>query len=211
MEFYYQSSQNGTLYHSWEWLKVIEKNSDCKLYPLVFFDAKDNQPFGAIPIFFKKKFGLKLIFSPPPGSSVTLGPVIINKRYKQHKFELAYLGFQKGFEDFIQKFGADSIHITTSPGLYDMRPFSWAHYQVSPFYTYKIDLKQGANAVWSNMSQSLKTNIKKAPTRGITAYESADIQALECVYELVAQRYQQQRRGLPMKFNYLKICLIYLK
>jgi hypothetical protein len=197
-------SQNGTLYHSWEWLKVIEKNSDSRLFPLVFFDTKDNQPFGAIPLFFKKKLGLKMIFSPPPGSSVTLGPVINNKLYKQHKFELAYLDFQNGIDDFIRKLRPDSIHIITSPGLQDVRPFSWAHYQVSPFYTYKIDLKQGENGVWSNLSQSLKTNIRKAPTRGITVYESADIQALECVYELVAQRYQQQHRGLPMQFSYLK-------
>jgi len=198
------SSLNGTLYHRWEWLKVIEKNSNSKLYPLVFFDAEDNRPFGAIPIFYMKKLGMKMIFSPPPGSSVTLGPVIINKGYKQHKFELSYLDFQNDIEDFFRKFRADYINIITSPGLQDIRPFSWANYEVSPLYTYKIGLKQGENSVWSNLSQSLKTNIKKAPQRGISVIESPDLKAVEYVHNLLVQRYAQQNRGVAMKLDYLK-------
>ena len=83
------SAPHGTLYHSWKWLKLIEKHCQCKLFPLVFFDARDRQPFGILPVFLMKKLGLKMVFSPPPGSAVNLGPVLADKGYRQHKTELA--------------------------------------------------------------------------------------------------------------------------
>ena len=137
------SSVNGTLYHTWDWLKIVERHFSARLFPLVYFDADDDKPFGVIPLFHMKKFGLKMVFSPPPGSAITLGPVFLDKTYKQHKLELTYLDFQRTIEQFISRIGSSYTYILTSDGLLDMRPFAWDRYTVTPCYTYKIDLSEG--------------------------------------------------------------------
>jgi hypothetical protein len=198
------TSMNGTLYHSWEWLKIAEKHSETKLFPLVYFDGKDEKPFGAIPLFYMKKWGLRFIFCPPPRTSITLGPVFIGKAYSQHKFELAYIDFYTQVEKFIQNLHPNYTFILTSPGLTDVRPFSWGHYDVNPFYTYLIDLKPGKETVWKNISQSLKTNIKSALKRGIRITERDDISDVDIVYQSLKQRYSEQGIRLPLTVDYLK-------
>ncbi len=198
------SSVNGTLYHTWDWLKIVEKHSSSKLFPLVFFDADDDKPFGAIPLFYMRKFGVKMVFSPPPGSSITLGPLLNGKGYKQHKFELAYLDFQSNMDKFIDKLGSNYTYILTSPNLLDIRPFSWAGYAVTPCYTYKIDLSQGEELVWDNMSKYLKKNIKRAKNKGISITESVDIDGLDYVYSALEKRYAKRRLNFPVQKTYLQ-------
>ena len=165
-------SRNGTLFHTWEWLKIVEKHCESRLIPLVFFDADDDKPFGAIPLFFMKKMGLKLVFSPPPISSITLGPALLDKEYKQHKFELAYMEFQMQIENYIKQLRANYTSIITSPGLLDVRPFSWARYTVRPSYTYKIDLSQGEKVLWSHLSSSLRPEINQTRKKGVQIIKS---------------------------------------
>lgn len=198
------SSVNGTLYHTWEWLRIVEKHSGSKLFPLVFFDENDEKPFAAIPLFYMKKFGVKMIFSPPPGSAITLGPVFVDKGYKQHKFELAYLDFQANVDDFIKKIGSSYTLIITSPGLLDMRPFVWAGYDVSPHYTYKIDLSQGEGAVWENMSKNLRKNIRRAQKNGLHVVEGADVDSINYVTISLKNRYASQNIKFQVREFYLK-------
>ena len=199
-------SINGTLYHSWEWLKIVERHFNARLYPLVFFDdKKDDQPFGAIPLFHMIKYGFKMVFSPPPASIITLGPVLIDKGYRQRKFELSYLDFQSSIEGFIRKLGTNYTSMITSPGLLDTRPFSWDHYDVRPLYTYKIDLSQGEKEVWTKLSKELKVEIKKARDRGVSVIESNfNGEDIDYIYEAVKTRYREQHLSPPFKKGYLE-------
>jgi hypothetical protein len=197
------NSINGTLYHCWDWLKIAEKHSGSKLFTLIFFDANDDKPFGAIPLFQVVKFGLKMVFSPPPGTLMTLGPVIINKGYKQHKFELTYLEFQAKLDQFINDLGSNYTFILTSPGLFDIRPFTWAHYEVAPCYTYKIDLSQGGDIIWKNLSSNLRTNIRNAQKRGIQVIENNDIKHIDYVYNSISERYFKKHINPPFRKEYL--------
>jgi len=197
------SSVNGTLYHTWEWLKIVEKHSQSKLFPLVFFNSKDDVPFGAIPLFYTRRFGVKMVFSPPPGSAITLGPILLNKGYKQHKFELAYLDFQAAIDKFINRLGVDYTFISTSPKLLDIRPFTWAHYNVSPCYTYLIDLNQGKEAIWNNLRKNTRRDITIAQKKGVKIHEQTDITSLDYVYDTSAERYSQQKIRFPLGKDYL--------
>jgi hypothetical protein len=199
-----EQSQNGTLFHTWEWLKLVEKHSGSQLIPLVFFDAEDDKPFGAVPLFLMKKMGLKMVFSPPPGTSINLGPVIINKGYKQHKYELAYLGFESQIDQFVQKFKPDYSLIITSPGLDDIRPFQWNRYNVWPLYTYKLDLSEGKERIWSNLSRTLRTNINGAAKQGIKIVESRDIDSIDHVFNSLEHRFVRQGRRISISLDYLK-------
>jgi lipid II:glycine glycyltransferase (peptidoglycan interpeptide bridge formation enzyme) len=195
---------NGTLFHSWEWLKIIEKYSDSQLIPLVFYDSDDDIPFGAIPLFFVKKMGLKLIFSPPPATGITLGPVLVKKGYKQYRFEMAYQDFANSIDEFLKKINPNYYFIITSPGLLDVRPFLWNNFDVVPSYTYKLNLTLGEENIWNNLSQSLKTNIKTGRKQGIDIIESHDIQSAEYVFASLKQRLLQQGRSMSLKLDYLK-------
>jgi lipid II:glycine glycyltransferase (peptidoglycan interpeptide bridge formation enzyme) len=197
------NSINGTLYHRWEWLKIVEKHSSCKLLPLVYFDTDDNNPFGAIPLFYAQKYGIKMVFSPPPGTSITLGPVLSKKDYKQHKFELAYLEFQANVDQFINKLGTNYISMLSSPGIVDFRPFLWARYTVTPSYTYKIDLRRGKEEVWNNLSKYLKKNIKNAQKKNIIIEEKSGIDNINYVFDSVQQRFAEQNMNLSLKRAYI--------
>lgn len=197
-------SINGTLYHTWEWIKIVETNSHTKLFPLVFFDRDDNKPFGAIPLFYMNKLGVKMVFSPPPGSSITLGPILIDKNYKQHKFELSYLDFQTSIEQFIKKQRTDYISIITSPGLLDVRPFIWDKFDVTPNYTYKIDLSLGEENIWKNLSDHLRKNIRKAQKNQLIVTESAKTEDVDRVYYSLKKRYDDQGLNFPVSRNYLQ-------
>jgi hypothetical protein len=199
-------SINGTLFHTWEWLRIVEKHSDSKLLPLVYFDTDDNKPFGAIPLFLKKRLGLKMVFSPPPGTSITLGPTIIEKGYKQHKFELAYLDFQRSMDNYIGKLGANYVYIITSPGLLDIRPFSWAQYQVTPSYTYRIDLSRSEKDLWGNLSPSLKREINQTRNKGVQVVKNNfnKRQIVDYVYDSLVDCYDKQHLKLSLKKAYLE-------
>jgi hypothetical protein len=199
------ASSNGTLFHTWNWLKIVETNSSGKLFPLVFFD-KDRRPFAAIPLFLAVKWGLRMIFSPPPGTSITLGPIFLDKGYKQNKFESVYLDFQRKLDDFIKKLHANYINIITSPGLLDMRPFSWDKYRVIPSYTYKIDLQPGEKKIWGNLSSSLRSDINKTRYLGVEVIE-ADVDknsSVDYVFTSLSERYREQGLNIPLKKKYLQ-------
>jgi lipid II:glycine glycyltransferase (peptidoglycan interpeptide bridge formation enzyme) len=198
------SSSNGTLYHTWEWLKILEKHSKSKLFPIIYFDSEDDTPFAAIPLFYMNKFGIKMVFSPPPGSAITLGPVLNNKGYSQHKLELIYSDFQSTIDKFIKQLSSIYTFIVTSPGLFDIRPFSWAKYKVTPVYSYKIDLSQGEETIWKHMSDRLKKNIRKAQKNGIKFMESSSMDGINYIYNSLNRRYTEQHLNLPLKQSYLQ-------
>jgi lipid II:glycine glycyltransferase (peptidoglycan interpeptide bridge formation enzyme) len=196
-------SPNGTLFHSWKWLKIAEEYSKSKLFPLVFFDDDNNDtPFGAIPLFYLTKSGMKFVFSPPPACSMVLGPVFIDKDYRQRKFLLTYVEFQASIDSFIQGLGAHYTRIVTHHGLLDTRPFIWAGYAVSPLYTYMIDLSQGKENIWNNLSSSLRRHIRKAEESGVTVINTADISALDYLYETLEKRYMESHTKLGTQKEY---------
>lgn len=197
-----KDSINGTLYHSWNWLRAMEKHCGARLYPLVYFDGKDNKPFAAIPLFHMVRFGLKMVFSPPPKSGVTLGPVFLDKGYRQRKFELSYLDFQENVDKYINKLGSSFTNIVTSPGFYDIRPFSWSRYDVSPRYTYKIDLRHGEEEIWKKFSRDFRTVLRHSESEGITVAESYNDDDANYVYDLTVNRYLEQHLPSPLKKEY---------
>ena len=65
-----ESSQQGTLFHSWKWLKIAEKHTQTQLYPLM--GIKGETVIGILPIFLMKKFGISAAFSPPPSTAIPI-------------------------------------------------------------------------------------------------------------------------------------------
>ena len=89
-----ENSPHGTIFHTWKWLKIVEKHTKTGLYPLI--GLKGEAPVGIFPLYYKKQL-IKIVFSPPPKALLLyLGPIIVNyDKLKQSKVESTYIKFQK--------------------------------------------------------------------------------------------------------------------
>ena len=107
----YESPQ-GTLFHSWKWLKIVEEHSKkivlgksylARLFPLMVFEK--TEIVGIIPVFFYDIPFIKTVLSPATGvENLYLGPVLYNQeKLNQNKQQTRLLEFQNQIDNFIKK------------------------------------------------------------------------------------------------------------
>ena len=196
-------SKQGTIFHNWNWMKIVEKHTKSKLYPIIGF--KGTTIIGIYPLFYQKKFSFKSVFSPPPKVAVPyLGPVIVDyNKLKQRKKESIFIEFQKKVDEFIKsELKPYYTLISSPPNLPDSRPFKWTGYQVEPKYNYIIDLSKGENYVWEQFKRNLRNDISRAKSREIFV-ESGFKEEIEWIYDAIAMRYIEQSRVVPISKKYL--------
>jgi len=194
--------QHGTIFHTWEWLKIVERHTNMELYPII--GMKDTTVVGIYPIFLHKRL-LRSVFSPPPWVAVPyLGPVILEyEKLKQDKKEFIFIEFQRSVDEFIrEEMRAHYSLIKTAPGILDARPLKWNGYIVEPIYNYVIDLRKGADSIFKNFKKKLRQNINRAKRRGISVEEGSK-EDLEWIYETIVTRYEEQNRKTSLSKGYL--------
>ncbi len=198
-----ETSPHGTIFHTWEWLKIMEKHTKSKLYPIV--GMKGTTIIGIYPLFCLKNFSLKSVFSPPPWVSVPyLGPVIADyDKLKQDKKESIFTDFQREVDKFIEsEIKPNYTLISSPPGLLDARPFKWAGYHVEPIYNYIIDLSKGEDYVWEQFKKNLRQNINRAIREG-SRMEEGSKEELEWIINAIARRYEEQGKVASTSIGYL--------
>jgi lipid II:glycine glycyltransferase (peptidoglycan interpeptide bridge formation enzyme) len=172
-------SDEGTIFHTWKWLKAIEKHNvkkicsrsyNGRLYPLMVWEK--DKIVGLMPIFFYNSKIYKISCSPPYGIEyLYLGPVInkLEKPLKSRKKQNIFYQFHKTVDNFLKnELKSNYIRIISSPGLSDPRPFYWSGYQVVPQFTNIIPLRDGEKCLWENLSHDARNSINKAKKNGIT-------------------------------------------
>ena len=198
-----ENSPHGTIFHTWEWLKIVEKHVNMRLYPII--GMRGSNIIGIYPLFLHRNFILRAVFSPPPWVAVPyLGPVILEyEKLKQDKRESVFIAFQRKVDEFIrEEMKAHYSLIKTAPGILDARPLKWNGYIVEPIYNYVIDLRKGADSVFKNFKKKLRQNIKRAKRRGISVEEGSR-EELEWIYEAIVTRYEEQNRKISLSKGYL--------
>ena len=113
-----ENSSHGTIFHTWEWLKIVEKHVNMRLYPII--GMRGSNIIGIYPLFLHRNFILRAVFSPPPWVAVPyLGPVILEyEKLKQDKRESVFIAFQRKVDEFIrEEMKAHYSLIKTAPGL----------------------------------------------------------------------------------------------
>jgi hypothetical protein len=192
-----------TIFHNWKWLKLTEKHTHTKLYPLIGFNG--TTPVGLFPIFYQKKGFFKLVFSPPSGAGVLyLGPLIIDyESMKQGKRESTLFEFLKAVDNFISsKLHANYVRIRSSPGLSDSRPFSWEGYEIKPFYTLMVDLTKDPDALWGNLDKEARRQISKASKEGVSVEEGV-LEDLDFLQSSLDRRLNEQGSSSNITKPYL--------
>jgi len=196
-------SLHGSIFHTWKWLKITETHTGYKLYPIVGY--KGDEIIGIYPIFYRKRFGVKMIFSPPPYTAMSyLGPVILNyEKVKEDKRLYNFSEFHKKVDEFLfSELGANYASIYPPPKLIDCRPFKWTGYRIEPVFHYTLDLTGGSEYIWRQFKKGLRENVKTAKKRGIY-FEEGGKEDLLLVYESLVNRYREQNRAVRVSKKYL--------
>jgi hypothetical protein len=183
-----------TLFHHWNWLKITEKHTQSKLYPLI--GTKNGVPVGVFPLFFQKKGPARMVFSPPPHAALFyLGPVLVGvDDLRQEKWENIYSVFQNSVDDFIDSdLRANYFHISLPPALQDPRPFSWSGYRIEPNFDYKVDLRQGIDILYDSLNNRQRADLNKAKELGMEVEMGAK-RELDKILDLMEIRYKQQAK-----------------
>lgn len=196
-------SPQGTLFHKWAWLRIMEKHTGAKLYPLIGFNG--DVPVAVYPLFHKKTLFFSMVFSPPPHCAVLyLGPAIANyDTLKPLKREALLKDLQEAADEFISsRLKPDYILISTSPALRDIRPLKWGGYEVKPVYSYCLNIKNGSEAVWKGFGKHFKYSINKAKKDGVYV-QIGSKEEVGVIYDLMFRRYQEQEKTVTMPKEYL--------
>jgi len=193
----------GTIFHTWKWLKIVEKHTKTKLYPLIGF--KGTNPICLLPIFYQKKGFLKLVLSPPTGAGVLyLGPLIIDyENMKQGKRESTLFEFLKAADKFFfSGLNANYVKIRSPPGLLDSRQFLWAGYIVNPAYTFTLDLTKSLDTIKGNFHKEFRRDIDRTLERGVSVEEGSKPD-LDLLYSSVTKRLGRKGVELDIPKDYL--------
>jgi hypothetical protein len=198
-------SLNPTVFHKWDWLKIMEKHSGCQLHTLT---AKMGTNYiGLLPIFSRMKKGLRYVFSPPPlFSPKQLGPLMIpyDRVLKQQTIEKTIISFSDSFDDYIRhELKPNYVGISTTVDYNDARPMTWNGYTATPRYSYIVDLSIGEDAVFDRFQPSLKVEIRRSMKAGIVIKEGSmkELEPVLNAYMHQGEAFVAYVRDLFMAFN----------
>jgi len=192
-----QQAPNGELFHTWKWLKIIEKYATQKkagvlakgkLYP-VFLMEKE-KIVGIYPLFLFRTPYIISCYSPPSNvDTLYLGPLFPElDTLLPAKKQIFLNEVQIALDRFIRKdLKASYIQISTPPGFEDCRFFKWAGYETEARYTSYLDLSNGTDQIWKNLNRSTRQSIEKARKEGVTIYEG-NKDDIGFIYDLLKSR-----------------------
>ncbi|ELZ88539.1 lipid II:glycine glycyltransferase FemX [Haloferax sulfurifontis] len=189
---YVERSSQASLFHQYEALRLQAKYSNSKLHLLVGY--KTEEPVGLFPVFEIRKGLVKTAFSPPPHIGVPyLGPVMLDAgNIKSRKFERRRNQFIDGCTEWIgEHIGPNYTHVRVGDYYTDMRTFLWGGCDVSPKYTYNVDLTRGEEDLLMSFSRSARRNIRDG-RKLVSGIEEGDRDDICSILTLVENRYEEQ-------------------
>jgi hypothetical protein len=193
-------SPYGTIFHTLEWLKIVEKCSSAKLYPLI--GLRGDEVIGLCPIFYLKRGFLRMVFSPPPRTLIpNLGPLVLGVSSRGRKIESTNMEFQEGIDLYVSgELRPDYLSIRFPLDWHDVRVFKWRGYDVEPLYTYFVDTSRGEEKLWNDFSSGLRREIGKIPANVTVRLGNED--DMHIVYDMMSQRYAEQNMAPSISKDY---------
>ena len=201
---YVERSPGGTLFHRYGALEAQADATDSTLHPLVGY--KGEEPVGIFPLFEFGKGPLTLVFSPPSELGVpNLGPALVHMdQLKQRKQEKRHRRFIEGCIEWIDdERGPNYVSIQTGWQYDDARPFLWNEFDVTPAYTYTIDLRDGKDAVISRFSKSARQNVRNNTDASYTISQGGQ-REIRWILDELHERYEEQGRAPPIPTTFIE-------
>jgi len=186
-----EASPQGSLFcRSW-WLKVAAPD----IRVLGYFDR--GRLIAGIPLFFKKRLGVK--FCAMPSLTQTWGVVIepiegkpVHQITRQLEILTIFARHLAGEQVFLQRF---------HPAIVNFLPFHWQGFRQVSRVTYVIEYLCDLDRVWAEMRENQRREIRKAEKRGIVV-ERCDS---EIVAQNLAKTYGRQGLQSPANTDLLRL------
>ncbi len=191
-----ENSLHGLLFHKWDFLKIIEKHTKFQLLPYGIYLGKEL--ICIYPLFYRKYSGLKMLFSPPPRSSIPYLGFVMSPVYdalKQRRKELYISTVVDEIEQEVKKMSPNYVSIDAAPKFVDPRPFKWNGYSVDTHFNYVISLEKPLDRIWANFGKDCKERIKEFSKGNVSLEQSNDF---DIYYDLEKKMYDDQGLNLPI-------------
>jgi Acetyltransferase (GNAT) domain len=186
-----EKAQPGTLFHTSEWLEICRDvlSRDLRIYGCF----RSDELVGGCPLFIKNLKGFLKIGASTCNMTDYCGPLIkesnSSKTSKQVKETNDTLD---ALREFLYSQGFDSIHLKFSPGLEDIRPFTWNGWNSKVHYTHYLDLEGNID---KNISRTIRKDLKSAAEAGLKTKICNDS---ETYYNLLSKTYEKQELKPPL-------------
>lgn len=190
-----ENAQSGTLFHTSEWLEIYRNTlcRDLKIYGCF----RGDELVGGCPLFIKNFKGVLKMASSTCNMTDYCGPLIKeDSSYKASKRAQETHEIFNALREFLCSQGFDSIYLKFSPGIEDIRPFTWNGWNSKVHYTHYLDLKENVD---KNISRTIRRDLKSVSEAGLRTRIRND---LEIYYELLSRTYEKQnlKPPLPKRF-----------
>lgn len=173
----------GTVFSSWAWLQCAQLATGGGFRCLGLY--RNGQLVAGLSGVESRRAGLTRLATPAltPHGGLLLAPVAGKGPAK------AEAEAQRAAELLIAHLQREYHHctLTHAPAVGDMRPFSWAGWQVRVRYTYQMELGDPP-ALWERLERRTRTVIRKAESSGFRVLPSDDMDLFRQQYEKLYAR-----------------------
>ena len=191
-------------FHSAEALRVLDDHGSGDLR--LFGGFKGEQPIGLVPIFVFEKLGGRLVTSPPLGFGIgRLGPVVMPTSPKRRKQESMNNEFARKIIEATDADSASTIFRMVCDVRYgDPRPFEWAGFDITPAFTYRLDLESSTiEGVLESFSRDRRVEIRDRDDTNVEI-RTGDLQDAKTIHEAMEERYREQDMSVPVTWDFVR-------
>lgn len=191
-----EQSPETTPFHRAEALELLAERTGWTLHRLI--GRKGQEPVGILPLFEGSHGPLREIRSPPPNVEVFyLGPARLNfDKLGQRKAEQRHRSFVESCTDWITDRDPDYVDVRTVDRFTDVRPFQWGGFDVSPSYTYVLDLSPDVEELRDQLSRSARRNVTDVDES--YQIQVGDVDDVRSIIADVAARHDAQDEPYPL-------------
>ena len=164
---YVERAAGGSVFHRLEFLRAIAAETGTTLDLLV--GRNGDHPIGIVPIFTTRMGPFQLACSPPPDAGIPhLGPAtMLDPNIKFRKAAVRTKEFLEACVEWIDaRHDPHYVRIVTNPAFEEVRPFRWLGFDLTPRFTYELDLTRDEDELLRAFSRDARTSIQEG-------YESA--------------------------------------
>ena len=187
---------HSIIFHKWDILKIIERNSGYTLLPYAVYDGNHNI-LGVCPLFAKNRYGIRLIFSQPPGAGIPYIGIVFNKKYytsSQHKQESYLNKFVSQLNSELHAIAPNFISMNFLPDISDIREFIWDGYKVNINYSYVINTERDLEEIWESFDRDCRREIRISEKYNLCIEQTTNV---EKFFSIMTKRYNDQNLSFP--------------
>jgi CelD/BcsL family acetyltransferase involved in cellulose biosynthesis len=199
------SCGDSSLAHTEGWLAAIQCAYGGELELLVAHQGE--KVVGLLPLFIQKKMMLRLMLSPPPKTLIEyLGPLVLHSptAHSREKERLTNEVLQSFLDYAAAEYRSDIFNMRATLPFGGSRIFSWNGYDVTPRFTYVVDLRQTPDDLIAGFRKDARQSIRKAERTAVQFRASGELADALAIYQAACARYREQGMGAPYSEAYLR-------